>query len=406
MFVSDVACFRVHHGKSVADEVSEISSTEALSYSDVRPSFDAVIASKPQLSSSPFTDKTTSPFALAAKTNATGISPKKSPLSSVAAVGISRTSSGISGARNFPADRHVSATSSFMKSDHISRLNFNSVSTTSTSNDLDSSVHWLSSFSEARTPGNGFTSPPQPAGSLASPVNSIDDDMSPPVLRPKVRRMSHRTPDKSPLVTSSSGDTLELGKPSVGLGQPPGISDSDAIDFEAELSDSLAVFDTGINSTTQFSTSSTIDNDVDDQALYDRLSVNAKNTKHSRSDSYSSVGSDRRNGHKVSKSSAKEKATSKSGSRSAKQKAKSPAAAAEDYERQRAELDNAFEAACRLPSTVRGQPSSAADKSSGRANYRASLDSQKVSCLLLTYVISRTVKKYKMSLLIVNSFSQ
>ena len=366
------------------DEVSEISSTEAQCYNDVRPSFDTLVANKPQMTSSPFTKKTVSPFTLTAKANTTGVSPKKSP--TVAAVGISRTSSSISSARNFPTDRHVSATSSFMKSDHISRLNFNSVSTTSTSNDLDSSVQWLSSFSEARTPGSGFTSPPQPVESLSSPVNSIDDDMSPPVLKPKVRRMSHRTPEKSPLVTSSSGDAMELIKPSVGLGQPPGISDSDAMDFEAELSDSLAVLDSGINSLSRFSTASAVDNDVDDQALYDQLPVNAKTTKHARSDSHSSVGSDRRNGHKILKPSAKEKAVSKAGSRSAKQKAKSPAA--ENYEKQRAELDNAFEAACRLPSTVRGQPSLAVNKSSGRTNYRSSLDSQKVSRLLLMSVIS------------------
>ena len=363
------------------DEASEITSTEARSNIDLRSSFDTNIANKPPISSSPFTDKTISSFSLAAKPNTPSISPKKSPLSSSAsAAGISRTSSGISGAHNFPADRHVNAGSSFMKSDHISRLNFNSVSTTSTPADTESAVPWISSFMEARTPsGGGFTFPPLPIGSFTSPSNSLDDEMSPPLLKPKVRRTSQRTPDKSPLVTSSSGDPLELGKPSIGLGQPPGFADSELVDFEVKLPPVPA---SGINSTPRRFSASSVENDFDEQVLCDRLPASARNAKQpslsSRSDnSYSSPGSDHRNSHKISKPSAK--ATSKSRSRSAKQKAKSPTD--EDYERQRAELDNAFEAACRLPSTVRGQPSSAA--SSASAKHRSSFDNQKVSCKVL-----------------------
>jgi len=354
------------------DNTCEISSTQAQSQDDTRLAFDI----SKQLSSSPFSGKAVSSFSLAAKPTAHSISPKKSPLSS--SVGISpRASLCISSAHKFPADRHVSTGSSFMKSDHISRLNFNSVSTLSASADLDSSTQWLNSFVEARTPGDSFASPPQqqPTGSL-SPLNSIDD-MSPPILKPKVRRASHHTPDKSPLVTSSSGDILELGKSSVGLGDLPGCTDSDAIDFESRLSCSFMDSDSGINSTSQKCSTSVIDIDADEQPLYDRLS--AKNTKQasaSRHDSYSSVASDHKNSPKISKLSAKEKASSKSGSRSSKQKAKSPAVA-ELYEKQRAEQDNAFEAACRLPSTVRGQPSSKA--------HRSSLDSWKVGCLIVCH---------------------
>lgn len=385
--VSRVICCRIHQGKSAVDDVFEISSTEAQCYDDVRLSFDSTITNKLQMSSSPFTDKTMSPFTLAATANAKNLSPKKSPLSSAAAaVGISRTSSGVSGAHNMPADRHISAASSFMMSDYISQLNFNSVSTTSGSTNQDSAVQWLNSFSEARTPGTGFTSPPQPVGSFTSPVNSIDDDASPPVLKPKVRRASQHTPDKSPLVTSSSGDALELGKPSVGLGQPPGSAESDAVDIEAKLSHSHTFSDSRINSTTQIFSISDTDNDLDEQSLYNRLPVYAKNTKQapaSRSDGDSSVAADRRKSHKVSKSSAKDKVSSKSGPRSAKQKAKS--LEADEYEKQRAELNNAFEAACRLPSTVKGQPSSAMDTSSDSTDHQSAFHSHKVSCVSFVY---------------------
>jgi len=369
-------CFRVHRGKSVTDEASEISSTEARCYGNSRLGFDAAVTSKLHKSSlSQFAEKTMSPFSLPAYASVHSISPKKSPLSTSAAavVGISQLSSGISGAGSFPADRRVGAGSSFMKSDHISRLNFNSVSTTtSASGEPDSAGLWLNSFRAAHSPGVTLNSPPQPPiGALTSPSNSLDD-MSPPVLKPKVRRASHRTPDKSPLVTSSSDDMLELGKPSVGLGEPPGSSDSDIVDFESRLSRSLTVLDAGINSTLRkFSSPS----DIDEQPLCDRLTAKPAAAS-SRRDSYSSTGSDHRNSHKTLKPNAKEKTTSKSGSRSAKQKAKSPAVTAELYERQRAELDNAFEAACRLPSTVGGQPSSSMNSS------RSSLDRKKVSCSL------------------------
>ena len=347
----------------------EISSTEAQSCDDNRLAFDI---HRPPVSLSPFTEKTPSSFPLAAKPTVNSISPKKSPLPS--SVGISpRASSGISSARKFPADRHVSTGSSFMKSDHISRLNFNSVSTSSASSDLDSATQWLSSFTEARTPGGGFTPPPQQLAGSFSPLNSIDE-MSPLILKPKIRRASHRTPDKSPLVTSSSGDALELGMPSVGLGEPLGCTDSNAVDIESSRpGHKFAGSDSGINSTSRKFSTPVVDSSEDEQPLCDRLS--AKSTKQastSRHDSYSSVGSDHRNGHKISKPCAKEK-TSKSGSRSAKQKAKL-SAAAELYEQQRSELNDAFEAACRLPSTVQGQPESIA--------HRSSLGSRKVGCLL------------------------
>jgi len=368
------------------DDVCDISSTEAQSCDDSRLAFDI---NRPLVSSSPFIEKTLSSFSLAAKPTTLSISPKKSPMSS--SVGISpRASSVISGARKFPADRHVNAGSSFMKSDHISRLNFNSVSTSSTSADLDSASQWISSFVEARTPGEGgFASPQlqQPASASFSPPNSLDE-ISPPILRRKVRRPSERTPDKSPLVTSSSGDALELGKPSLGLGEPPGFTDSDAVDFESRLGHSFMDFDSGINSTSLKFSTPIVDNSADEQSLYDRLS--AKNTNQvpvSRHDSYSSVGSDNKNSPKVSKSNAKEKASSKSGSRSSKQKAKSPAVA-ELNEKQRAEQNNAFEAACRLPSTVRGQPS----LSSQSTSHRSSLDSRKVGCLL--FVCRKDTIKY------------
>jgi len=372
VLVWGVLCFRVHQGKSVVDEVSEISSTEALCSGDVRL-FDTVVTNKQQISSSPFTENTVSPFTLTAKPSTTGISPKKSPLSSsAAAVGISRTSSGISRARSFTADGHVAAGSSFMKSDHISRLDFNSVSTTSVTGDADSAVQWLASFTEARTPGESFMSPSQPLGSLTSPVDSIEDDMSPPILKPKVRRASHRTPDKSPLVTSSSGDALELVKPSVGLGQPPGSVSSDTVDIEAEQSHSFAALESAINSTLSGFSSSVAENELDEQSLYDRLPENTKQPP--AGDGYSS---DRRNSSKISRPSPRGKLTPKSGSRSAKQKTKSPAT--EQHEKQRAELDNAFEAACRLPSTVRGQPSLATDAPSVKTSRRSTLDSHKVS---------------------------
>lgn len=387
MFVWNLLRFRVHQGKSRLDEVAEISSTEPRCCDNVGTSFNANVTNKSQMSSSPFTKKTVSPFTLAAKPNAARISPKKSPLSSSAAAGISQSSSGISGATNFPVDRHVGASSSFMKSDHISRLNFNSVSTTSMSSDVEPAGQWLSSFMEARTPTAGFSFPTQPVGSFTSPTNSVEDEMSPPILKPKVRRSSHRTPDKSPLVTSSSGDVLELGKPSVGLGEPPGFSDLDAVEFEASLSHGLPLLNLGINSTSRtFSTSST-DNGLDEQPLYDRIPVSAKNTKQpssARSDSYSSAGSDHKGSNKVSKPIVKDKLTSKSRSRSAKQKAKSPAG--EEYERQRSELDNAFEAACRLPSTVRGQPSSDVDTTSGSNNRWSAFNSQKVSCVSIRQI--------------------
>ena len=368
------------------DEVSEISSTEMHSFDDVRPSF---YTTKPHVTSSPFTKKTLSTFTLVAKSNTTSISPRKSPLSSsAAAVCISRASPGISGTRNLPADRHMTAGSSFMKSDHISRLNFNSVSTTSVSNDdsalqwlssfseartpndadsavqwlssfseartpsdADSALQWLSGFSEARTPGTGFACPQQ---QLVGTVNSTDEDMNPPVLKPKVHRASHHTPDKSPLVSSSSGDILELGKPSVGLGQPAsvGTADSDPVEFEEELSDIVKV-------------SGSVTNDFGEEPDHDRFPIYAKNTKHR------PASSDHRTSHKMSKPSAKDKVTSKSGSRSAKQKARSPASS-DDYEKQRLEQSDAFEAACRLPSTVSGQPSL--------------LDTQKVSALCYSYL--------------------
>lgn len=367
-------CFRVHRRKLAADETTEISSTEA-QYCDDRQSFDTVATNKPRISSSPFTDHTVSPFTIAGKVNTASISPKKSPVPS-SVVGIHRTSSGITSARNFPTGRHTGAGSSFMKSDHISRLNFNLVSTTSTSGNLDSATHWLSSFSEVQTPGNDFTSSPQTTG-IASPINSIEDDMSPPVLKPKVRRPSHHTPDKSPLVTSSSNDAVELGKPSVGLGQPPGISSSSSVDIELGLSHR----DTVSNSS-QFSVSVDGDN-LDEQALCDWLPVYTKNAK--QLSMSRSVGVNHKNSHKISKPTAKEKPSSKSGLRSTKQKVKSPAA--EHHDKQQVELDVAFEAACRLPSTVRGQPSLALDTSSKTAKHRSSLDSHKVSCILLTFVL-------------------
>jgi len=375
VFVGVCFCSRIHRSKSGVDDACEISSTEAQGRDDTRLAFDI----SKQLSSSPFAGKAVSSFPLAAKPTAHSISPKKSPLSS--SVGISpRASSGISGAHKFPADRHVNTGSSFMKSDHISRLNFNSVSTSSTSTDLDSATHWLNSFVEARTPGEGFTSPQQPASSF-SPLNGIDD-MSPPILKPKVRRASQRTPDKSPLVTSSSGDILELGKPSVGLGEPPGYTDSDIIDFESVLSRNFTDTDSEINSTSRKLSVSVIDSDADEQPLCDRLSTkNTKQSSSSRHGSCSSVASDHKNSPKISKPSAKEKASSKSGSRSSKQKAKSPAAA-ELYEKQRCEQNDAFEAACRLPSTVRGQPSMA---------HRSSLNSWKVRCL---FVCQNYTSKY------------
>ena len=336
------------------------------------------ITNKPAMLSSPFTEKTVSPFSLAAKQIAPSISPKKSPMSSsVAVAGISRTSSGISSDRNFPADRQVSAGSSFMKSDHISRLNFNSVSTTSMSGDVDPAVQWLGSFTEVQTPGGGFSFPPQPVENFTSPTNSVEDEMSPPRLKPKVRRTSHRTPEKSPLVTSSSGDTLELGKPSIGLGQPPGLLDFDVVDLDARLSQTLPVSASAINSSSRRLSASS--NSLDEEPFCDQMTVSTKNTKQpssARNDSYLSAGSEHGNSHKISKPGPRDKVTSKSRSRSAKQKSKS-SPAADDYERQRSELNNAFEAACRLPSTVMGQPSS--DMMSDGTNHWSAFDSQKVS---------------------------
>jgi len=361
--------------------MAEISSTETQSHD--RMLFDTNVANKSQISLSPFTEKTVSPFTLAAKPNVSTLSPKKSP----AALGISRTSSGISDARNFSVDRHIGAGSSFMKSGHISQLNFNSVSTTSVSDsNTELSSRWRNSFTEARTTGVGATLPPAPSASFTSSANSIQEEMSPPILKPKVRRTSSHTPEKSPLVTSSSGEALELGKPSDGLGQPPGFTSSDAVDFETRLSHNLAMSSPRLNLTPrQFSTSST-DNDLDEQSLYNQVPISsAAKTKQSsslaRSDSYSSIGSDHRNSHAVSKPFGKEKSMPKSRSRPAKQKMKSPLTD-EDYERQRSEMDNAFEAACRLPSTVRGQPSNS-------MNRWSTFGSQKVSCASFGFCCDR-----------------
>jgi len=377
-----VLLYRSQRGKSGADEI--ISSTASRCYDVARPSFDVNIANKSAMTSSPFTEKTVSPFSLAAKPIAPSISPKKSPMSSsVAAAGISRTSSGISGTQNFPADRHVSAGSSFMKSDHISRLNFNSVSTTSVSGDVEPTIQWLGSFTEVQTPGGGFPFPPQPVGNFTSPTNSVDDEMSPPVLKPKIRRTSHRTPDKSPLVTSSSADAVEMIKPSIGLGQPPGFADSDVVDFDPRLSQTLPVSASAINSTSRrLSVSS---NSLDEEPFSDLLPVSAKNTKQpssAKSDSYSSAGSEHRNSHRISKPDSRDKAMPKSRSRSAKKKSKS-SPAADDYEKQRSELNNAFEAACRLPSTVMGQPS--LDKMSDGTNHWSAFDGQKVSHISVNF---------------------
>ena len=336
--------------------------------------------SRPQMTSSPFTEKIMSSFTLAAKPAVHSLSPKKAPLSSsVAAVGISPpASSGISGVHKFPADRHVNTGSSFMKSDHISRLNFNSVSTSTVSTDLDCASHWLGSFVEVRSPTAGFTSSHQhqqllPASSF-SPLNSIDD-VSPPILKPKIRRSSHCTPDKSPLVTSSSGDIL----PSVGLGEPLRCTDSNAVEFDSTLSLSFVDSDAGINSTSRKTDS------ADERSSHDRLSTkNTKPASASRHDSCLSAVSDHKNSHKIPKPSAKEKASSKSGARSAKQKAKSPAAA-ELCEKQRSELDDAFEAACRLPSTVRGQPPSSLSEST---SHRSSVGGRKVRYLLSVVIVT------------------
>jgi len=355
-YFSCVTCFRLHRGESNTDEFSEISSTEAHSYNDIRRSFDISLASQPHMTSSSFTNKTISPFKLTAKPNARNLSPKKSPRPSTADV--NRTPSGIIGGHNLLADGRVSVDSIFMKSDHISRLNFNSVSTPATSSDMDPAIQWLStSFSEPRSPGS-TTNSAQPTGGFASPVNNVDDEMSPPILKPKVRRMSQRTPDKSPLVTSSSGDLAELGLlPSVGSEQPPGLNSSDGLEFAAQKRRCFSGSDSAmINSTSRRLSISAVDSDAEEQPVDEQFSPSAKNAKQaagSRRDSYSSAASsDFRNSHKVSKPISKDKASSKTGSRPAKQKAKSPAIS---NEKQRSELDDAFEAACRLPSTVMGQ---------------------------------------------------
>ena len=360
--------------------MSEISSTEARCYDDVRP-----LSNKSHISLSPFTEKTLSPFTLAAKPGMSNVSPKKSPLSSLV-MGISRTSCSISDAGNFPADRRVSGGSSFMKSDHISRLNFNSVSTTSTSADQDSAALWLGSFTEVQTPGGDLTSPPHPAGSFTSPLSSLDDDSSPPVLKLKVRQTSRRTPDKSPLVTSSSGDVLELVKPSAGLEQLPVFVDSDGGDFEANLSHRLTASDSRVNSTSRKLSTSIVDSDLDEWPLYDQLPTKTtKQTPVSRNDRNSCVRSENRNSSNGLKQTAKDKLSSKSGSRPSKQKSK--LASADLHEKQRSEQNDAFEAACRLPSTVMGQLRSAADTRSNRTKRRSTFDSCKVSWISLPLVM-------------------
>ena len=139
----------------------------------------------------------------------------------------------------------------------------------------------------------------------------------------------------------------------------------------------LAMSSPKLKSTSRRFSTSSADNDPDEQPpLYNRVVISssaaAKNTKPPSSVARSDSDSDHRNSLAVSRPIGKEKAAPKSRSRPAKQKMKSPAVADEDGERQRAELDNAFEAACRLPSTVRGQPSHS-------TNRWSTFGSQKVS---------------------------